>query len=187
MFTFYLHGGKVVQVDVAYEETDAEWLVYVNFGSDASVKDIVICGEFVEDDEDHSFEITLSTKKNDGVIVETLCVTTQEEDDDPVKVEIGYEWNRENGDFLVHFQDYDEEISGELNCVLELMENGYHFSIPAVEELVESMGEDTEGIEMSIDITMTTGAEIEVPETIKDIAKMTESDLMGIASKIMEM
>ena len=49
------------------------------------------------------------------------------------------------------------------------------------------MGEDTEGIEMSIDITMTTGAEIEVPETIKDIAKMTESDLMGIASKIMEM
>ena len=187
VFTFYLHGGKVVQVDVAYEETDAEWLVYVNFGSDASVKDIVICGEFVEDDEDHSFEITLSTKKNDGVIVETLCVTTQEEDDDPVKVEIGYEWNRENGDFLVHFQDYDEEISGELNCVLEVMENGYHFSIPAVEELVESMGEDTEGIEMSIDITMTTGAEIEVPETIKDIAKMTESDLMGIASKIMEM
>lgn len=186
VFTFYLHGGKVVQADVAYEEPDNEWLVSVNLGSNAAAEDIVISGEFAEDDEEKSFEITLSTQKDGDVIAEKLHIVAQEDGEDPFELELGYEWDRESGDFILSFQDNDE-ISGELECVLEELENGYHFGIPAVEDLVESMGEDPEGIEMSIDITMTTGAEIEVPKTIKDIAKMTEMELMSIASKIMDM
>lgn len=185
VFTFYLHGGKVVQVDVAYEEPDNKWLVCVNFGSNAAVEDIIISGEFAEDEDENSFEITLSTEKEDDVITETLHIVTQEDGDDPYELELGYEWDRESGDLRLRFQE--EEISCELDCILEELENGYRFSIPAVEDLIESMGEDTKAIEMSIDITMTTGAEIEVPESIKDIAKMTGMDLMSIASIFMDL
>lgn len=186
VFTFYLHSGKVVQADAAYESSDAEWVFSVNFGNDASVNDIIISCEFVEGEEESTFDCTLSTEKEDDVITEALYIVTQTGDDEPFELELRYEWDRKSGDFILSFQDNDE-ISGELECVFEELENGYHFSIPAVEDLVESMGEDAGGIEMTIDISVTAGAEIEKPETIKDIAKLTERDLMSIASKITDM
>ena len=86
---------------------------------------------------------------------------------------------------ILYFQE-DDEDRYEVECVLEELENGFRFSIPAMEDLIEYMVEDTEGMKMSMDITMTTGAEIEVPE-IKDIAKMTQLEVMSIAMKLMEL
>lgn len=187
-FTFYLHGGKVVQADMATENEEETGLLTVFFGSDASESDIVVRLEYEEDEEENAIEMTLSTQKDGDVVTETLYITEQEGDDDPFELELGYEWDRESGALNLYFQEIGED-KYELDCVLEGLENGFRFSIPAIQDLIESMGENTAGVEMSMDITMTTGAEIEVPK-VKDIAKMTRTDVMNIAMKfaaIMEM
>ena len=182
---FYLHGGKIVQIDVAInDDSDGEWGCSVNFGSDATQTDIIISG--YDGEAESSFELILATEKDDDVVIETLYITESEDGKELLELELGYEWNRKSGDLCLYFQEGEGE-SGELNCVLEELKNGYRFSIPAIQDLIESMGEDAEGVEMSMDITMTTGAEIEVPESIKDIAKMTQADMMKIASKLMDM
>ena len=181
---FYLHGGKVVQIDVAVEEdSDVTFSCCLNFGSDASVTDITISG--FDTEEDGNPTITLSTQKNGDVVTESLVFAEEDDDEDVSRAELGYEWNRKNGSLILYFQE-DDEDRYEVECVLEELENGFRFSIPAMEDLIEYMVEDTEGMKMSMDITMTTGAEIEVPE-IKDIAKMTQLEVMSIAMKLMEL
>lgn len=184
--TFYLHGGKVVQVDMAAEDDDSTGLLTVSFGSDASVSDIVVRIEGEDDGEEEFSEITLSTKKEGDVVTESLLIKDEDEGEDPFELELGYEWNRKSGDMCLHFRETDGE-EGELECVFEELENGFRLSIPAVEDLIESMGENTMGLEMSIDISLTAGAEIEAPKKIKDIAKMTKMDMIKIAMNLKDL
>lgn len=186
VISFCLYGGKVVQIGVAYYEPGNSGHFNVTFGKDASVSDIVLSGEIVEGEARSNFDITLSTQKEGDVVTEWLYITAEEEGEEPFHTEIGYEWDRESGDMCVYFQREDEK-SYEVECILTELDNGYRFAITSVDDLLKSAGIATWGFDVSFDVSVTAGAEIEVPNKIKDIAKLTKLDMLKIAANLMDM
>lgn len=176
---FYLSGGKVVQIDINYSGIE-DGQVYecscsLNFGSNADTSDISLTGTVTEGEEETDFSAVLSTKKDGDKVQEELVLSSDADDEE---ITLTYEWDCNSGDMQIFIEE-NGEIVIEMDCVFRELENGYQLSIPEFGDYVTELVGSPVRVDCSMDISVTAGAEIEVPK-IKDITKLTELDLMRI-------
>ncbi len=173
---FHVRKDQIVKmdIDIAGEDADGEEVsldAYLYFGENPTENDIIFYGI---DEEDGEVTVTLSSEKDETFIAQMVTITSEGLEYDS-EVILGYEWDWESGDFSVQVStdtEGEDPVDLRLDMVLTEEEHGFTLEIPDLSELFESV-DDFGQFECSVTYSVSTGADIQVPEftNLKDLTE----------------
>ena len=172
---FYIRNGRVVSMELTSNiEADgdvAEISAEISFGLNTK-SDIVIDLSVNADDEIAEMKLTSEVTDEQDYYKETLTAEVNIPHEDKVKVTFATKWNKNNGKLTLSAKAQADSDTQEfsMQCTLNKLSNGFELTIDRknLEDFLSQIDAGTlpEGLEFTVIIRCTKGADIAKPEYV---------------------